>query len=203
VAAAPERHAGALRAHGDTRSRERDLRRRRIDRRPRLRGHRSHRAQRGGNHLPGGDGRGRRGDADGPRRARCRLGPGDVRRAGADCARNRAVARQVRRTAERSAPRLLSEQEFQPRLRRHAVRVHRRAACVSLFRRAGLQSDVCRHADDRPPRHGHFERTCHLGHARPRGGAAHRQVRDDAEDFHVSLLIDGRRLRCPGSRVVS
>ena len=74
----------------------------------------------------------------------------------------------LHRYPEQRAARLLSQPGERPALCRLAARIDRRAAHVSVLRRAGLQGDVLRVGDDRPRRHRHLQRTRDLRRARRR-----------------------------------
>ena len=64
----------------------------------------------------------------------------------------------LHRHSERRTARLLSFQDRQAQLRRHPVRVHRRAPRLPLLRRAGLQGHLRCFAGDRQRRHRHLQR---------------------------------------------
>ena len=76
----------------------------------------------------------------------------------------------LHRTPQRQAARLLSQQGQRPALRGDADGGDRRAARVSLVRRAGLQGHLRYLADDRQRRYGDLERRAAVRHARPRAG---------------------------------
>ena len=148
------------------------------------RGHDRHRRRRPARHGDAG-----RGQSD-----------GDIDRSQADCARDDRDPHSLHRHPQRQAARLLSEQGPQPLVRRHATRGDGRAARVPELRRAGLQGDIRRHADDRSRRHGHLERKAPLRQAGTVGRAAYADVRDHAAHVHVSRGDGGRRFPMSRSR---
>ena len=105
------------------------------------------------------------------------------------------ISIEVQGHPERPAARVLSEQGEQPPLRGDAARGDRRAPHVPVVRRAGVQGHVHAYRDDRHGDHAISNGAVVSDHARARRRQAHRDVRDHAEDVHLSRRAGRRRFR--------